>query len=65
VNKNIRYVDYKNEAERSRLIEEYSMYGYYVTEADGRIVVNSKWPKKPTKKKGKNERVRQERSDRD
>lgn len=53
MNKNIRYVTYKNEAERSRLIEEYASYGYYVTENGGRIVVNSKWPKKVDKKKGR------------
>ena len=50
MNKNIRYVNYKDEAERSRLITEYEMYGYYVKDENGRLIVNSKWPKKPKKK---------------
>lgn len=56
MNKNIRYINYKDEAERSRLIEEYQMYGYYVTESNGRILVNSKWPKKVEKKGRDNKR---------
>lgn len=50
-NKNIRYVDFHNDEERKRLVEDYESYGYNVKVADGRIVVNSKWPTKPKEKK--------------
>lgn len=58
---NILYVDFKNEAERSRLVEEYEMYGYHVSMEAGRIRVSSKHPAKVDKKKNE----RKPRRDRD
>ena len=57
--KNTRYVNYTNDGERSRLMEEYQQMGYYVTTEDGRLKVNSKHPKRKTEKK--EERPRRER----
>lgn len=68
---NILYVNYKDEAERSRLTEEYVSMGYYVTVVGDRIKVNSIHPKKKKddKKGDKDERKvsrmpKRERSDR-
>jgi hypothetical protein len=47
---NILYVDFKDEAERSRLVSEYEMYGYFVTTEAGRLRVSSKAPAKVEKK---------------
>lgn len=57
VNKNIRYVNFKTEEERDMLVEHYNMYGYFVKVDGDRIVVNSKWPKKPKKKEERKPRV--------
>jgi hypothetical protein len=53
MNKNIRYVTFKTDAQRDALIEDYRIIGYYVTVEGDRIKVNSKHPVKKVVKEEK------------